>query len=121
MPTKQEDRLFRDFVSAAQLHGEATLNGDDKLANKQAARLAKIYRHLQGDRQFALSFLQALFQHPSASVRVWASAHALGLGIQTNEASSILEQVSGDSRLGILRLDAQMTLKEWRKKGKLEF
>ncbi len=121
MNAEETDKIFQKYVAAATLHGEATKTGDYKAANKQYARLREIYRNFEKDPDLGESTLVKLFRHPNVSVRTWASAHALGLGIHEDEAARILEQVSSDTSVGILRLNAEMTLKEWRKKGGLKF
>lgn len=118
---KSTNTLLEAYISAAVTHGEATLEGDHKTANKQYATLTKFYRKLEKDRPFAETFLEKLFHHTDASVRTWAAAHALGLNLRTEEALEILQAIAEDHSLGVARLDAEMTLKEWMKKGRLKF
>lgn len=113
--------LVEEYIQGAVAHGNATLAGDYKLANHQYRKLTRIYKKIAKNRELALTFFSDLFQHPNASVRTWAAAHSLGLGIQTQSALKVLEQISQDHNIGIVRLDAEMTLKEWIKKGELKF
>jgi hypothetical protein len=69
----------------------------------------------------AENLIDALFKQVNASVKIWASAHALGLRLRIDEAVSILDQYSRDQSIGILGLTAEITLKEWKKKGTLKF
>ena len=118
---KNMNILQKEYILAAEAHGAATLEGDYEAANKQYAKLTKYYKELEKNGPNARSFLEDLFQHRNASVRVWAAAHALGLGVQTDEAQRVLQQLSEDHKIGIIRLDAEMTLKQWTKNGRLKF
>jgi uncharacterized protein YaaN involved in tellurite resistance len=118
---KNTNTLLEKYISAAVTHGEATLEGDGKTANKQYATLTKFYRKLEKDQSFAEVFLEELFHHTNASVRTWAAAHALGLNLRTDKALEILQAVSEDRNIGVVRLDAEMILREWMKKGRLKF
>lgn len=115
------EALLEEYTLAALMHGQATLEGDHKTANRQYGKLARFYRQLGKDRAFAELFLSKLFHHTNASVRIWAAAHALGLNIRTETATGILQEISEDRNIGIVRLDAEMTLKEWKKNGRLKF
>ncbi len=116
MPTQKKDKVLQDYIGAAIAHGEATKEGDYKTANKQYGNLVKIYKKLEKDHLFADSIFEMLFRHENASVRIWAAAHALKLNIRTDEAENVLKKASEDHNIGILRLDSEMTLKEWNKR-----
>src|SRR5512140_2330762 len=103
MSAEKIDRVIREYVSAATLHGDAIKIGDHKAANRHYSQLRKIYRDFEQDRDLAESTLMKLFRHPNASVRIWASAHALGLGTHDKEAVSILQQLAADNSIEILR------------------
>ena len=113
--------FLEEYISAAITHGKATLEGDHKTANKQYSKLTKLYRTLENDESFAEACLEKLFDHTNASIRIWTAAHALGLNINVDQAIRVLQEASKDRSLGILRLDAEMTLKEWQQKGRLKF
>lgn len=114
--TKNLSTLVELYVQAAVAHGDATLTGDYKSANRQYLKLTRIYKKIEKDRENAHLFFEGLFNHTNASVKTWAAAHALSLGVQTQVALKVLEQVSQDRNIGVIRLDAEMTLKEWKKK-----
>jgi hypothetical protein len=115
------DTTLQRYVDAATTHGKATLVGDNKTANKQASLLKKIYKRLEEDNSLAEDLIKSLFQQDNVPVKIWASAHALGLNIHTDEAVRILDQYSKNKSIGILGLTSEMTVKEWRKKGSLKF
>ena len=121
MANQSFDEVLQLYITAAMLHGEATMKGDYKTANKQYKKLEKIYKRLEKDHVLAANLLEILFRHVDASVRMWASAHALDLNIRTDDAVRILEQNSKDQSIGILRVSSEKTISEWKRKGGLKF
>lgn len=121
MSKAEFDKISHEYVNAATIHGMATIDGDHKTANKQTTVLKNIYKKLETDKALAENLIDDLFEQGNVSIKIWASAHALGLNIQTDEAAKILNQYSRDESIGILGLTAEMTLREWKKKGTLKF
>lgn len=117
---KNFDAFILKYTDAANLHGEASKEGNYQLANKQYRILAKMYKQLEKDRIQAEKIIEKLFEHTNPSVRIWAAADAINLGILGVRAKSILQQISEDHSIGVLRLSAEMTLKEWEKRKRLE-
>jgi hypothetical protein len=110
------DKYFTEFVNAAVQHGEAR---NAKVANKNAAILHRIYRFFQNHVDLASEFYSRLYDHDNVSVKTWASAHSLGLKVNVIVAELILEDLAKDKSLGILRLNAEYTLENWKKQGYL--
>jgi hypothetical protein len=102
------------FIGAAIRHGEATLSPDAKVANKNYAALHRIYKYFQNHLDLATAFYSSLYDHEDASVRTWASAHSLALKINIAIAEMILDDISKEKSLGILSLNAQYTLANWK-------
>jgi hypothetical protein len=115
------DVLINDYIKYATMHGEATLGGDYKIGNKAVKQLIKLYKLLEHDSHLASQVLDILFKEGNISVRTWASAHALGLQIKTNEAIAILKEISATDNAGILEFNAEMTLRTYNKQGYLKF
>jgi hypothetical protein len=113
--------FLSEYVEAAGGHMEASFRGDHRKANQRYRVLKKLFGRLQQDTPFAEIFLWGLFQHESAAVRTWAAAHALGLRLHTEEAIEVLERVAREEQSGIVGLSAQLTVKEWRRRGELTF
>jgi hypothetical protein len=113
------DKYYSIFIDAAIKHGEATINPNAKIANKNYAILHRIYKYFQNHRGLAPDFYAKLFENENVSVRTWASAHSLGLKINIIMAESILDDLAKDKSRGILRLNAQYTLENWKKQGYL--
>lgn len=118
---KQTEKFFEDYILAAMTHNKATSEGDYKTVNKQYVKLTRFYKKLEKDPSFAESFLEKLLRDTNAAVRIWAAAHALGLRVIVDDALCVLQEMSKDQNIGILRLDAEVVLKEWEKKGWLKF
>ena len=120
MEISKLDRYYEKFIEASKLHGEATKKGDFKAVNKQYRFLKKIYKIAEKNPKSALNFYQRLMNSDDASVKGWACVHSLALHINIEIAEEILLEQSNDKSLGILRLDAEMTLKQWRERGYLK-
>lgn len=115
------DALVKEYIDCAIIHGEATLVGDYKRGNKAVKKLTKIYKLMELNTHLAIQMLDVLLNDDTINVKCWASAHALGLGINTSEAISILKEISTTDNLGILRFSAEMTLKVYNERGYLKF
>lgn len=109
--------LIAAYRKSAERHGEATEAGDYVTANREAGDLAVIYAELRLRGLESQQCLLPLLCDPEDRVRLWAAAHALEF------APSIGEQVLAklaETTIGFVKMDANMTLKEWRE-GRLRF
>jgi hypothetical protein len=113
------EKYYIEYINAAIQHGVATNNSKPKVVNKNYAVLHRIYKYFQNHRDVAPEFFSKLYNHEDANVRGWASAHSLGLKINIVMAEMILEDLAKDKSLGLLRLDAEFTLDNWKKQGYL--
>ena len=118
---KNSDDFIKKYTDVAIEHGNALMNGDHRVANKAYAKLTRLYKELEQDHLFAEHILRKLLQNDDDLVQVCAAAHALGLGLLLEDAQQTLVDVSNTDGIGIIQFEAEMTLKEWRKKGKLNF
>lgn len=116
----RQDNILKTYIEASIIHGKATNEGKHREANKQYSKLSKIYKTLKNDSVLAESILTELLNHENLFVKAWAAAHALTLDINVKLAESILLDISCMDDIGILQLDAEMTLKQW-KDGNLKF
>ena len=114
--TADVDALVSAYVAAAAAHGRATEKGDYEAANQQHEILAAAYREL---RERGLEAQRALLPLLSGElpVRVWVAAHALEFAPEVGE-QVLVGVASGPA--GPSRMDAEMTLREWRR-GTLRF
>ncbi|RUO89666.1 DUF2019 domain-containing protein [Corallococcus sp. AB018] len=109
--------LVRTYAEAAELHGQASVEGKHRAANTQYARLMAAWRELRNRGEAGRSALTGLLQDSNPRVRLWAASHALEFAPVLAEAE--LERLA-QGPAGVVRLDAEMTLSEWRA-GNLKF
>ncbi len=103
------------YVSNAVKHGEGTLSGDYKLANKSYDAKMKALKRILEFGNAGRDEILLLLNHDNDSVRTSAAAHSLGYNEEL--ALETLEEVaSGDD---IISLNAEMVIKEW-KGGRLK-
>jgi hypothetical protein len=109
------DELVGQYRAAASKHGEATLRGTPRVANRNADVVAAVYRELRrrGDERA----LSALLDDDDRGVRGWAGAHALEFA--PSEGESVLEILAAED-FGLVSFSAEITLEEWRA-GRLRF
>jgi hypothetical protein len=108
--------LQRDIEELAISWGEALKIGDYRKANKQNSAVTRLTREFINDKKLGEAVLIPLLRHPSPSVRLLASVHALDLGIHTQESEDTLISIAGDPSIRAIRLMAQINLSEWNKK-----
>lgn len=109
--------LASAFAKAADLHGQASVEGTHRAANAQYTKLSAVGRELRARGEDGRSALTALLQDSNPRVRLWAASHALDFAPALAEAE--LERLA-HGPAGVTRLDAEMTLSEWRA-GNLKF
>jgi hypothetical protein len=109
--------LVQFYRSAAEAHGAATEDGNHRAANRHHDALAEVYRELRNRGPNAQGELLPLLDDINVHVRAWAAAHALEFCPERGEA--VLKRLASGNP-GVVRLNAEMTLSEW-KKGSLAF
>jgi len=109
--------LVQAYRECAAAHGRASFGGDYKTANWNADLIAEIYRELRRRGVEAQAFILPLLNDDDPSVRVWTATHALDFAPDKGEP--VLMELSKIGK-GACRLDAEMTLIEW-KNGRLKF
>lgn len=113
--------FMKEYIQTAIERGNALTKGDYRTANKSYKKLTKIYKKFEKDLPFAEVMLQDLIRCDNYLVQICAAAHSLGLNILVDEAQKILLEISRRRDIGIIRLEAETTLEEWKKKGRLKF
>jgi len=113
--TDKLKKIIAEYRLCAKKHGEATMEGDYKLANENYDKLVKL---LQKIRQFGNDgdiALLSLIEDENQSVRCWAATDSLKY--DKRKAVKVLKKLSKEE--GIIAFDAKMVLSEW-KKGNLK-
>lgn len=108
---KDKAYLTELFIENAIIQGEATLDGNYKKGNKASDKLNKIANVINEDKEFGKDLLDTLMSNPEPNVKNWACGIALDIDYKQIEAEQILEEISNKEELGILRFNAEMTLK----------
>lgn len=115
------ESIVDKYIQYSEAHRKFLQNGDHNRANLAYKSLTRLYQKMENDRSIAETALQTLLNYPSPAVNLWAASHAIGLNIQTEIAAKILAEIAQNDPKGLLGFSAEMTLKEWKRKGKLTF
>ena len=107
----QSSEVIEEFVTAAVQYGEATLEGNSRVVNKQHEILRKLYQELREGYSSFESEIHQLLSHDNSYVRLHAACCLIP--VSPTEAKEALVKLS--SERGTLGFDAKMTLKEWEK------
>ncbi|OPX41899.1 hypothetical protein CLHUN_42320 [Ruminiclostridium hungatei] len=118
---KDINKIIEEYKNYAVLHWKASREGDYKTANKNYAKLTKIYNQLLDSEELREKILLHLLNDENYTVQLWAAAHSLALGKFKEDAVSKLEFISKLSSNEAPSFEAKMTLQEWSEKGILTF
>lgn len=118
---KSDIQIFEKYVECSIEHRSSIKNGDHRNANKAYKKLSKLYKYFVENRSLAEETLLCLMRYFDPNVQIWAAAHALGLLIDIENAEKTLMNISQTFSNELLGLSAEMTLREWKTKGKLVF
>ncbi|WP_372241064.1 DUF2019 domain-containing protein [Corallococcus terminator] len=99
------------YAEAAVRQGRASLEGDFRTANAQQKTLVAVWGELRTRGEEGQASLLRLLDHQEQDVRVWAASHALSFA--PARAEEVLERACHASP-SPSRLNAEMTLREWR-------
>ncbi len=121
MKRQNLSEYYDKYIDAAKLQGEAVQAGDSKTANRQYTILKRIYIKTQKAMKESEEFYRNLRSNSEPNVKLWSCAHSLALGLDIAEAEKILNNLSQNEEIGILSLNAEMTLKVWKEQGYLKF
>ena len=108
--------LIKEYAIRASAHGQATLEGDGKEANRQYHRLNAVYAEIRRRDPERLQALRLLLGNDDRGVRLWAAAHLL----PTSDPAAVSTLHALVAEKGPLGFSARMTLRQW-EKGELSF
>lgn len=102
---------FETLVKMADMEGPAGVGIDRPRGwNRLVTRLQEARKEITATEEGRL-FISSLLDEPRPTVRGWAAGHALHWG--DARARDVLEAMSVEPRLGLHRLNAEMTLREF--------
>ena len=104
------ESLITEYVESAKKHGEATLSGDFKVANKSYDKLIVRVKQIHTLDSEGKLFLE-LLKHSNEDVKLWAATHALFIN-ETMAMATIQQIANGTS---FLSFDASLVAGEWDK------
>ncbi len=113
---KSAEELLVLFREAAFEHGQATLSGNYKIANKACDVIDAVYEEMK-TRNIVEEVLVKLLSDRDISVKSWTASHLLPF--IPEQAENVLKEISASEK-SILGFNAEMVLKQW-KKGELYF
>ena len=106
-----KDKLFLKYLKQAQIQMECTYSGDYKLGNKASTDLEKYNNLIIQDFNNYREVIDKLLQSSNPNVIIWISVVAFKLKYNVDFVTMKLKEISSNKTLGIIRFDAEMTLK----------
>lgn len=116
--TKEE--VLQQYEESGKIMYQATLDGDYKANNREGARLLKIFKYFEKNREFAMDCIKDMLNSENVVIRTKAAAYCLALNENVDTAVEVLSEISGKKENGIFGFIAKMTLEVWREKGCLK-
>lgn len=114
-----KDSIVEQYEKSGKLIYEATLSGDYKTNNREAAKLIKIFKLFEKDEKLAELCIPELLNSNNVVVKTKGAAYCLALGYNIETAEKILFDISENQENGIFGFNAKMTLQVWKDKGEL--
>lgn len=112
-------KITEEIIKNATIQGITQYSGDYKKGNKASDKLFSIWKEVKKDLIIAREIIDVLKNHENVNVRIWICSISLDINYKVDETKLILEKISKDKSVGILALNAEMTLKIWLKQGYL--
>ncbi len=110
MNFKNIEQAIIAFQKNAELHGQATLTGEYKVANKSYEEIQKAKKFLLSENK--LDNLECLLNDSSISVVSWAASYLLFSEKYSELSQKKLEDIGSGS--GIFASNARQIIEEWR-------
>ncbi len=120
MKKYSKEEILKQYEESGKIMYQATLDGDYKTNNKEGARLLKIYKYFEKNREFAMDCIKDMLKSENVIVRTDAAAYCLALNENVDTAVAVLSEISGKKENGIFGFNAEMTLEVWKEQGYLE-
>lgn len=120
MKKYSKESIIERYEKSCEIMYQATLNGDYKSNNQEGAKLLKIFKYFENNRELAFECISEMFNSKNVVVRTKAAAYCLALNERTDIAEKVLEEIADDESNGIFSFNAKMTLQVWRENGFLK-
>ena len=112
------DDILKEYIENAIKHGENTLSGDDKNANKAFDKLEKLYLKIKDLESPTFEKFSQLLNHDNLSVITFVASKLLNTQLKDNAITTLQKVVNLDEP--IFSFSAEMILEEWKKRNKKE-
>jgi len=83
-------------------------------------KINKLFSYLEDNNDLAKIVLKEILKSNSIRARSMAAVDSLRLNMYIEESLKVLKETVENKELGILSLGAEMSLKIWKEKGRLE-
>lgn len=120
MKEYSKDSIIEQYEKSCEIMYQATLDGDYKRNNKEGAKLLKIFKYFEQNRELAFECISEMFHSKNVVVRTEAAAYCLALNERTEIAEKVLKEIADDESNGIFGFNAKMTLQVWKENGFLK-
>ena len=111
--------IIDEHIRVGKILKETYESMDSKRGNREGKKLVRMFKILENNIELAKESLPVLFTCENAVVRMKAAAECISLGIFTQEAKKVLEDVVKDDDK-MIAFNARMTLEVWEKQGYLK-
>lgn len=95
----------------------ATLEGDYRANNKEGTKLVRFFKKFEKNPELAKKCIPMLLMSKNVVVQAKGAAYCLSLGMNVEQAETILANIANNPQNGIFAFNAQMTLNMWKKDG----
>lgn len=112
--------LIKQYEKSGKICYECTFNGDYKKGNREAKKLVKIFKYLETNPDLAKEIIDYLIKSDNIFLKMEGLSYNLALKKDISDTVIILEELSKNNSIGVYRLNAEMTLKNWREQGVLK-
>lgn len=120
MKEYNKDSIIEQYEKSCKIMYDSTLNGDYKKNNKEGAKLIKIFKYFEQNRELAYECISEMFNSENVVVRTKAASYCLALKERTEIAEKVLAEIAKEPANGIFGFNAKMTLKVWKDQGFLK-
>ena len=117
---KTVEEIISIYEKAGKIMKESILSGEYKRHNKENAKLIKFFKEFEKNQSLGYECIDRLLESSNVVIQTKAAAYCLALNYRVKYAEKKLQKISANSENGIFGFNAEMTLKEWNKKGYLK-
>lgn len=96
MKEKKEEDIIKQYIKSGKITYNSTFTGEYRKANREHAKLIKIFKYLEENIPVAKKILPQLLDYPNVQVRTKAAGHCLALRIYEEEAERILREIANN-------------------------